>query len=57
MTQLSDITSIHWQPKLGGDGVVTNYDDSGQCDADGDATTCCVGVGAGGKDMEWFMPP
>ncbi|TDK65969.1 GPW/gp25 family protein [Sapientia aquatica] len=31
MTQLSDITSIHWQPKLGADEVVTNYDDINQC--------------------------
>ena len=27
MTRLSDISSLHWQPALGGDGVVENVDD------------------------------
>lgn len=27
MTQLSDISSLHWQPVLGGDGVAENFDD------------------------------
>lgn len=27
MTQLTDIQSLHWQPALGGDGVVENIDD------------------------------
>lgn len=30
MTQLSDIQSLHWQPALGGDGVVENLDDLNQ---------------------------
>ncbi len=27
MTQLTDIQSLHWQPALGGEGVVENLDD------------------------------
>lgn len=27
MTQLTDISSLHWQPALGGDGIVENLDD------------------------------
>lgn len=30
MTQLADIQSLHWQPALGGDGVVENLDDLNQ---------------------------
>lgn len=30
MTQLADIQSLHWQPALGGDGVVENLDDINQ---------------------------
>lgn len=27
MPRLSDISSLHWQPALGGDGIVENFDD------------------------------
>lgn len=27
MTRLAEIQSLHWQPRLGGDGVVENLDD------------------------------
>ncbi|KVC63488.1 baseplate protein [Burkholderia ubonensis] len=30
MTQLSEITSVHWQPALNGDGVVEGVDDIAQ---------------------------
>ena len=31
MTQLTDIQSLHWQPRLGGADVVENLDDLHQC--------------------------
>ena len=30
MTRLADIQSLHWQPALGGDGIVENLDDLNQ---------------------------
>jgi len=31
MTRLSDIRSVHWQPTLGGNGIVEGVDDIDQC--------------------------